>query len=219
MVPQLDSVSLLLDHGVSVDTHMPLHLTVYSWGPGSDALVRLLVARGADLDAKDTSGTTPLLMAAGFLRARAVNTLLALGANVNAKDASGISPLRRALRGDYGQNMAVIEALVAGGADMDACGALHSAANMENLEAVEVLVRAGADLTARGPDFWMLVPTRGVRRETGPEYVPMTALEVFELKWRKYCPLEEERDAYEIVGQVGRADRWRRITELLTPRV
>ena len=52
-----------------------------------------LLAGGAEVDAADATGWTPLHLAARWGRARAARALLAAGANVNAKTAIGHTPL------------------------------------------------------------------------------------------------------------------------------
>lgn len=60
-----------------------------------DELARWLVARGADLNAPDTYGNTPLHSRAGDRRGN-VDVLLELGANVQATNTSGATPLHAA---------------------------------------------------------------------------------------------------------------------------
>ena len=52
---------------------------------GRSDTVRALLAKGADVNAKDKYGWTPLMLAALAGRADTVRTLLANGAHVNAK--------------------------------------------------------------------------------------------------------------------------------------
>jgi hypothetical protein len=66
-------------------------------------VVELLLARGANVNAKDGYDSTPLHLAAGGGHKEVVELLLAKGANVNAKDRRGQTPLD--LAEYYGQPM------------------------------------------------------------------------------------------------------------------
>lgn len=58
-----------------------------------DPLIVLLLEKGADSNARDTDGSTPLEEAAGLGQLSIVKALVAKGANLEAKDNSGSTPL------------------------------------------------------------------------------------------------------------------------------
>jgi ankyrin repeat protein len=55
--------------------------------------VTSLIERGANVNAKDEEGATPLMIAAGMGRVEMVKLLLSKGADVNARDNSGVTAL------------------------------------------------------------------------------------------------------------------------------
>ena len=109
-----------------------------------DAAARAVEA-GADVNAVDEGGDTPLCHAAGAGDAAMVRRLLELGADANF-GTYALPLIEAAGKG----HLAAVEALLAAGADwrqVDEQGstALHDAAAAGHMEVVRVLVRAGAD--------------------------------------------------------------------------
>jgi hypothetical protein len=84
-------------------------------------IARLLVRRGAALDAKNRRGAEPLHYAADAnhwepaAQAATIRFLLSAGAEPNARDANGATPLHRAVRT---RSAMAVRALLAGGADV-----------------------------------------------------------------------------------------------------
>jgi len=86
---EVDAAGALVAHGAAVrkDGWAPLH---YAATGGSAAIVRLLLAKGAVLEARSPNGSTPLMMAARYGNEEAVDALLAAGADRSAKNDLGM---------------------------------------------------------------------------------------------------------------------------------
>ncbi|MGX2040485.1 ankyrin repeat domain-containing protein [Methylocaldum sp. MU1018] len=76
-----------------------------------------LLARGADVNAKNGAGRTPLMGAAFSGNVRAIRKLLAFGADPNTADKRGVTALMEAVAQGYED---AVGALIAGGADISA---------------------------------------------------------------------------------------------------
>jgi len=108
---------------------------------GRTAVVELLLAAGADVDAKDEDGWTALHDAAWGGHAAVAELLLAAGADVNAQDNDGWIALHDAARNGHS---AVVELLLEAGADVNAKNkngwtALHYAAFYGHSAVVELI--------------------------------------------------------------------------------
>ena len=116
--------------------------------------VEELLAAGADVNAKSSSGETPLHNAAYSGNVALVELLLASGADVNAKDRSGVTPLHVAAQRGYRE---VAEVLLAHKASVDAknnvgTAPLQFAAQEGHKEVAQVLVAHKADVNAKSND-------------------------------------------------------------------
>jgi len=84
---------------------------------GKAQTVKLLIEDGADINAKDKYGNTPLIIAARDDRAEIVKILIENGAEVNAKNEKGETPLYWVLCND---NTEIAKFLIEKGADVKA---------------------------------------------------------------------------------------------------
>jgi ankyrin repeat protein len=120
-------------------------------------VVRLLLDRGADPNARDLEGSTALIRASGVDRRMnfdprpVVRLLLDAGADVKAQDNEGRSALHSAIEG---YNTAVVQMLIECGADVNArdkrlVTPLAHAVEEDAPRMARLLIDAGADLNAR----------------------------------------------------------------------
>ena len=86
---EADAAAALVAHGAAVqkDGWSPLH---YAATGGSAAIVKLLLSKGAVLEARSPNGTTPLMMAARYGNEEAVDALLAAGGDRTSKNDLGM---------------------------------------------------------------------------------------------------------------------------------
>ena len=150
-----DTLRRLLAEGVSVDTRSasgftPLHRVCFANTTTDDreACFKLLRDAGANLDATDRGGLTPLHGAA-YKAHSLVPMLIEAGANVNAAGSSRITPLHDAAK--FASVKIAIALLRAGAAinvhDFAGHSPLHYAVACDNRHVRAALLRAGADIT------------------------------------------------------------------------
>lgn len=139
---------------------------------GDRAAVSAMIAKGADVNARNNYGWTALSHAALIGNTELVKLLLAHGADVNAHDQSGWTPLMRAAMKGHA---AVVKVLLQHGATVndkeknEGWTALHWAAARGHDKVVTLLLSHGADYTLRTQDG--LTPLMLAMRESNDKVV------------------------------------------------
>jgi ankyrin repeat protein len=124
-----------------------LHLAAYF---GIEPAVRLLLEKGANLNAADRRGRTPLYWATHNGHIDVVKLLLEKGANVDAADRRGWTPLYRAT---HNGQLDIVKLLLEKGANVDAADRggrtpLHRATHNGQIDIVKLLLEKGANVNA-----------------------------------------------------------------------
>jgi len=103
------AVETLIAHGAQVNKEgwSPLH---YAATSGSDAIVDILVAHAASLDATSLHGLTPLMMAVQSNKTITVKFLLNAGANPMLKNEQGLSALDIAKKLEFWGMIEILDA-------------------------------------------------------------------------------------------------------------
>jgi ankyrin repeat protein len=137
---------------------------------GRQRIMELLLANGADVNARDDIGGTPLHRAIWDKSVAAL--LIANGAEVNARSEVGATPLHLAV---YDGRTEVCKLLLANGADVDSrlvsggWTPLMGAAEMNHADIIRLLIANGADVNARANDGGIIlhyIARVGAKEET-----------------------------------------------------
>lgn len=119
---------------------------------GEDKMVRVLLDKSADIEARNPTNGTPLIVACEKQRDAVVDMLLINGADVHAEDDFGWKPIHRALVNKGGELIAGL--LLSRDANVNAHDTyrktpLHHAIEKGDDQMVRFLLNAGADIEAR----------------------------------------------------------------------
>jgi len=151
----MDLLRILLDEGRAdpnledCQSRTGLHRTII--GTGTLDVAKLLLDRGAAVDAKDKSGLTPLALAALLNKLELVEMLLDHGAAIDATDSRGETALYKA---SLRNHSAVVAALAARGAQIDlrnsdGISAFFKAASSLKTDIMDILTDCGGDTDSR----------------------------------------------------------------------
>ncbi|TSA32665.1 MAG: hypothetical protein D4R65_09085 [Verrucomicrobiaceae bacterium] len=125
----------------------PLHMAAIM---NNSAIAELLLADGADVNAKSFKDDTALQLAAMKADASLITTLIKHHADVNAKDQRGLTPLHITAIGEEEKSVLLIAAGAKINArDCDGKTPLYYAADYDELDQVKLLLLHGADPNAR----------------------------------------------------------------------
>lgn len=146
-----DAANLLMTLGVSVTMTDKDEITALHHAAESRTTAMQLLDQGAELEAADKHGRTPLHYVAARGNASTVKTPLDLGANVNAVPREGRTPLHEAV---MKRPVAIVRILIDAGANVDALAngsvtPLHCAAEKGKLSVVHLLLESKANAYAR----------------------------------------------------------------------
>jgi ankyrin repeat protein len=144
-------VELLLDKDSAIDPKKGTSALVAAAGSGQLEVVRLLLARGADINRKDSMGTTALQSAAAGGHLDVVVLLIRRGAHVLATDVYHATALHAAARKG---NVDIARELINAGVPVDCRNdfretPLHVAASEGHAELAAFLLKVGADVNAK----------------------------------------------------------------------
>ena len=151
----------LIEHGANVNFKgpnngvTPLHLAARK---GFQAVVEVLLANHADVNAKDNARQTPLFAAVQGGQIKIIHMLLAAGANPNLKDEKDNTVLNLAIK----TSPEMFKTLLTAGADPNSVDTknrtpLSYAIERDSLEVVKMLLAAKADPNAGQSDAPLLV--------------------------------------------------------------
>lgn len=120
---------------------------------GHTEIAKLLIASGADVNAVNNEGETPLFLAASNNCKEIAKLLISNGADVNSVEGRGYTPLHWASAGGYTE---IVKLLISNGANVNTVGNADTPLSMakwaEQNEIVEILIAKGAEENAVDED-------------------------------------------------------------------
>jgi ankyrin repeat protein len=159
-------VQLLLEKGAKLKGDELLHVAIRGGGKERGKLIPLLLSHGADIEARDEKGRTPLITAAFWGTKDIAQILVDSGANVAAKDQEGQTALHltashglveRASKTESVDLMQLFRGSDLESTDDDGRTPLIHAAKAGNVETVRQLIDKKANIMATDKNDWSAV--------------------------------------------------------------
>ncbi len=135
----------------NIDKQTPLHIAGQN---GHTEIVKLLISRGASIEAQNKRNCTPLHLAAHSGHIESVKQLISVGANIEAGASFMWAPLHFAAESGH---ITVVKLLISAGAKINAQDTqkntpLHVATSNINFKIAKLLISLGANLNALNED-------------------------------------------------------------------
>ena len=178
----LEAVKFLVKSGAKINKPGFRKLTALHMALEKDLNPQIslhLIQAGANVNAEDEGGSTPLHYAVGIKNIEIVKAMIKAGADLEAEDEQQNTALMIAVAGD---DLEMIKLLIGSGALVKASGSkkahdvLHTAAyHSNNFETVKMLLKAGADINGRdevGNTPLLYAVWRANSKNTGAEKMP-----------------------------------------------
>lgn len=140
-------------HAKDINGNTTLHSATKS--KVSNLILNRLVKEGADVDARNESGKTPLAIAVEEKLVQQVSFFVDLGADVNAEDRNHLTPLQKALKiANITGNQEIIQNLITpenvASHNSEGYTPLHIAVkDNANIDSIRYIINTGADIDAR----------------------------------------------------------------------
>ncbi|SDZ66811.1 ankyrin repeat domain-containing protein [Pseudomonas sp. NFIX28] len=139
--------------------------------------VQALISQGANLNVRDSDGSSPLLLATAANQVEIARALIEAGADVNQKNLIHDSPYL--LAGASGRN-AILQLTLAHGADLKSTNryggtALIPACERGHVDTVRLLIKAGVDLDHVNRLGWTCLMEAIVLADGGPAHQQIVA--------------------------------------------
>ncbi|MGB3683522.1 MAG: ankyrin repeat domain-containing protein [Rubrobacteraceae bacterium] len=147
-------------------------------GRGDARAVERLLERGADVNARDGSGATPLMAAARENRLDVARRLIEAGANVDAQDDAGQNAYLIVTAEGY---LEFLRLLIQNGVDLSitdnegGTGLIH-AADAGRVDIVRILLDAGVDVNRVNTYGWTALLEAIILGDGGPRYTEIVRL-------------------------------------------
>ena len=152
----MSGISPVISAAIKIQARVRVHQLLEAAGNGDSFKVKLLLARGADVNATDKYGRTALHKAAAKGYKDIANLLINKKARLEATGKYGRTALHEAVKSGH---VEIVKLLLAKGADVNVTNeygntALHRAAAKGYKDIANLLLAKGADVDATDNDGW-----------------------------------------------------------------